>query len=92
MIEIRNFAVLDENNIVTGVIAGDSLESIQEMFPDNRWVETFANSEDKKLAGVGDKYDEEIDDFLSPSYEVDIDELVECGCDKAWEHLKVIPW
>jgi len=89
MIKVRNFAALDQNNKVIGVIVGNSLEEIQEMFPDATWVETFVDVENKKLAGVGDTYDEEKDDFIPPEYYTDWDELEACGCEKSWEHLKI---
>lgn len=92
MTDIKNFAALDENNIVIAVIVGDSLESIQSMLPESRWVETFVNVEEKVLAGVGYKYDEETDNFVSPSSEVNVDAFLECGCDKPWEHLETVPW
>ena len=32
---IKNFAALDENNFVVAVIAGESLESVKDMFKEN---------------------------------------------------------
>jgi hypothetical protein len=92
MTNIKNFAAIDDNNTVLAVIVGDSLESIQSMFTNNRWIETFADVEGKILAGVGFKYDEENDNFIAPSYEVNIDSFMECGCDRPWEHLEMVPW
>jgi serine protease inhibitor ecotin len=88
---IKNFAALDENNFVVAVIAGESLESVKDMFKENNWVETYANDENKTLAGVGYKYYQEVDDFKGPSYYTDWDELEACGCEKSWEHLKIDP-
>lgn len=91
MNEIRNFAALDENNFVIAVITGESLESVKNTFKESRWVETYANNENKTLAGPRYKYNEEIDDFEGPTYYTDWDELEKCGCEKSHEHLKIDP-
>jgi hypothetical protein len=88
---IKNFAALDENNFVVAVIAGDSLENIQNSFPEGRWVESFIGVEEKIYAGIGYKYDEESDNFIPPLYFTDWDELEQCGCEKSWEHVKIDP-
>lgn len=84
---IRNFAAIDENNKVVSVITGETLEAIQEMFPNVKWVETFANLEGKTLAGVGYKYDEATNDFIGPKYIINWDEYESCGCNETLHHL-----
>jgi hypothetical protein len=84
---IRNFAAINEYNKVVSVITGETLEAIQSMFPDVKWVETYANLEGKTLAGVGYKYDETVDDFIGPKYIIDWDAHESCTCNKVFNHL-----
>ena len=91
MSQIKNFAALDENNFVTAILAGESLDQMKISFPNQKWVETYLDIEGKIYAGIGYKYDEKEDNFIPPTFFTDWDELEQCGCEKSWEHLKIDP-
>jgi hypothetical protein len=84
----KNFALIDENNIVIMVVVGDSVEKMNEMIEGN-WVQTFPGVEGKVHPGVGYTYIPEEDNFLSPEGTIDWEETEKCGCEKPWEHIKI---
>jgi hypothetical protein len=72
---MAHYAFLDENNIVTEVITGvDETELIEGLDPET-WYGNFRGQVCKrtsyngnirgKYAGIGEKYDEELDEFIS---------------------------
>lgn len=78
---MAHFAELDENNIVTRVIVvrneeckdadGNESEAVGASFCTNllggRWVQTSYNGNIRfRYAGIGFKYDEELDAFIAP--------------------------
>jgi len=73
---MAHYAFLDENNIVTQVIAGkDENELIDDLTPEEwyanftgqRCVRTSLNNEIRKqFAGIGFTYDEDADVFIAP--------------------------
>lgn len=76
MIEIAHYAFLNENNIVTEVIVGiDETELIDGLDPET-WYSNFRGQTCKRTsyngnirknyAGIGFKYDEELDAFVPP--------------------------
>ena len=72
MIQISHFAELDENNIVLRVLVGDNNLPNEgyDWFVENlggRWVQTSYNGTIRKnFAGIGYRYDEELDAFIAP--------------------------
>jgi hypothetical protein len=73
---MSNYAFLDENNVVTDIIAGvDKSELIEGKTPEE-WYGAFKNQvckltgesdmSRKNHAGIGDTYDEERDAFITP--------------------------
>ena len=73
---MAHYAFLDDNNIVTEVITGiDETESIEGLNPESwygnfrgqKCVRTSYNGKIRyNYAGIGDKYDQEADAFISP--------------------------
>lgn len=69
---MSHFAELDENNIVLRVLVGDNNLPNEgyDWFVENlggRWVQTSYNGTIRKnFAGIGYKYDEELDAFIPP--------------------------
>lgn len=71
---MSHFAEIDENNIVTRVLVGDNNDPNgdegYQWFVENlggRWVKTSYNGNIRKnYAGIGFKYDEELDAFIPP--------------------------
>ena len=91
----RYFAGIGEDNLVSMVIVGDSLESVKENFPGN-WVETYTDREDKVYASQGFLYVEDDDNFIPPeedgfvgSLEVmpSLEQIAEWGYPPPFEHL-----
>ena len=72
MIKISHFAELDENNIVLRVLVGDDSLPNEgyDWFVENlggRWIQTSYSAKIRKnYAGVGFRYDEELDAFIPP--------------------------
>ena len=73
---MAHYAFLDENNVVTEVIVGiDETELIEELDPET-WYGKFRGQDCKRTsyngnyrknyAGIGYKYDEELDAFVPP--------------------------
>lgn len=89
MTDIKNFAHVDENNIVTIIITGESIEKVNEDFPTNgKWVETFPGVEGKIHPGIGDQYDEENDTFIQEVWMPDMQTIADWGYPAPYEHLK----
>ena len=74
---MAHYAFLDENNIVTEVIVGiDETELIEGLDTEN-WYGNFRGQVCKRTsyndnirgryAGIGYRYDEELDEFISPN-------------------------
>ena len=69
---MSHFAELDENNIVLRVLVGDNNLPNEgyDWFVENlggTWVQTSYNGTIRKnFAGIGFRYDEELDAFISP--------------------------
>jgi hypothetical protein len=65
------FVQIDDNNVAIriAVVQREFLEANPERYT-GRWVETFIDRPDKTYAGVGYTYDEGLDDFVAPVYEV----------------------
>ena len=73
---MAHYAFLDENNIVTEVITGIDETELIEGLPPEVWYGNFRNkvckrtsyngSIRKNYAGVGFKYDEELNAFIAP--------------------------
>lgn len=69
---MAHFAEVDENNIVTRVLVTDNSypEEGYEWLVDNlggRWIQTSYNATIRgKFAGIGDTYDETLDEFVAP--------------------------
>ena len=69
---MSHFAELDENNIVLRVLVGDNNLPNEgyDWFVENlggTWVQTSYNGTIRKnFAGIGYRYDEELDAFISP--------------------------
>jgi len=78
---MAHFAQLDENNIVTNVIVVHNNECMDSVFNESeavgiaycesllggRWIQTSYNAKfRKKYAGIGDRYDAQIDAFIPP--------------------------
>ena len=74
MSDTRTYFAKVENGIVTDVrvVAYDFIVANPERYGDaSLWVETFHdNSQRGKYAGIGDRYDAELDEFVSPATEV----------------------
>jgi hypothetical protein len=87
--DVKNFAYVDKDNIVTLVITGESLEQIKRDFPtkDGRWIETFPGVEGKVHAGVGDTYDDETNNFVVKPWFPDLEQIAEWGYPPPFEHL-----
>lgn len=74
---MASWAELDENNIVLRVTVGDDNDPNGDKgykwLMDNiggRWIETsYEGTFRGKFAGIGDYYNEELDEFVSPSVE-----------------------
>jgi hypothetical protein len=72
VISISHFAELDENNIVLRVLVGDNNLPNEgyDWFVENlggRWIQTSYNAKIRKnYAGIGFRYDEELDAFIPP--------------------------
>ena len=63
------WAKLNEQNVVTDVTVGDSVEWLAENIG-GVWVETFADGSQRgNYAGIGYIYDEALDTFLAPKPE-----------------------
>lgn len=72
---MAHFAELDENNIVTRVLVTDNAYPeegyvwLMETFG-GRWIKTSYNANIRgKFAGIGDTYDETLDEFIAPEIE-----------------------
>jgi hypothetical protein len=73
---MAHYAFLDDNNIVTEVIVGiDETELIEDKHPEVWYGEfrgqvckrtSYNNNYRKNYAGIGYKYDEELDAFIPP--------------------------
>ena len=69
---MAHWAELDENNVVIRVTVGDNDDPSEgyDWIVENlggRWIQTSYNASIRgKFAGVGDTYDEEKDEFISP--------------------------
>jgi hypothetical protein len=73
---MAHYAFLDENNIVTEVIAGIDETELIEGLDTETWYGNFRGQVCKRTsfngkirknyAGIGFKYDEELDSFISP--------------------------
>ena len=71
---MAHFAELDENNIVLRVLVTDNNdpngdEGYQWLIDNlgGRWVKTSYNGNIRgKFAGIGDRYDEALDEFITP--------------------------
>lgn len=69
---MAHWAELDENNIVLRVVVGDNEDPSEgyDWIVENlggRWIQTSYNASIRgKFAGIGDSYDEELDEFVSP--------------------------
>jgi len=65
------FVQIDDNNVAIriAVVQREFLEANPERYT-GRWVETFIDRPDKTYAGIGYTYDEGLDDFVVPVYEV----------------------
>lgn len=79
---MAHFAELDENNIVTRVLVTDNdypsegYEWLMDTFG-GTWVQTSYNATIRgKFAGIGDTYDEALDEFVSPIVETNEEEVV----------------
>ena len=74
MSDTRTYFAKVENGIVTDVrvVAYDFIVANPERYGDaSLWVETFHdNSQRGKYAGIGDRYDADLDEFVSPATEV----------------------
>ena len=74
MSDTRTYFAKVENGIVTDVrvVAYDFIVANPERYGDaSLWVETFYDgSQRAKYAGIGDRYDAELDEFVSPATEV----------------------
>ena len=73
---MAHYAFLDENNIVTEVITGIDETELIEGLDTETWYGNFRGQVCKrtsyngnirgKYAGIGDRYDEELDEFIEP--------------------------
>jgi hypothetical protein len=69
---MAHWAELDENSVVIRVTVGDNDDPSEgyDWIVENlggRWIQTSYNASIRgKFAGVGDTYDEEEDEFISP--------------------------
>lgn len=78
---MAHWAELDENNIVLRVTVGDNNdpngdEGYQWLLDNlgGRWVQTSYNANFRgKFAGIGDTYDEALDEFIPPVVETPAD-------------------
>jgi len=63
------FAQLNDDNIVIDVhcVTQEFLDANPERYT-GVWVETFFDTGGKTYAGIGYKYDEDVQDFFSPVY------------------------
>ena len=85
---MKNFAHINEDNIVTMVIIGDSLEQINNDFEGN-WIETFPGVEGKVHPAVGYRYLPEENNF-EPTQEwtPDMDTIAAWDYPAPFEHLR----
>jgi hypothetical protein len=86
---MKNFAHVNEDNLVTMVIVGDSLDQVTKDFPGNLWVETYPGVEGKVHPGVGYKYLPEEDNF-EPVFESfpSLEEIAAWDYPPPFEHLR----
>jgi hypothetical protein len=63
------FAKIDENNMVVhvAVVTSEFMAANPERY-EGTWVETFFDVEGKTYAGIGHRYDSELDDFVALVY------------------------
>lgn len=77
---MAHWAELDENNVVVRVTVGDNEDPSEgyDWIMENlggRWVQTSYNATIRgKFASIGDTYDEELDEFVSPPVVVNPDD------------------
>jgi hypothetical protein len=77
---MAHWAEIDENNIVIRVTVGDNNDPNGDegykWLIDNlggRWIQTSYNANFRgKFAGIGDTYDEELDEFIAPYVEPEL--------------------
>jgi hypothetical protein len=80
---MAHWAELDENNIVVRVTVGDNNDPDEgyQWLIDNlggRWIKTSYNATIRgKFAGIGDYYDEDLDQFVSQVITETNNEIVE---------------
>ena len=87
---MKNFAHINEDNLVTMVIVGESLEQVTNDFPGN-WVETHPGVEGKVHPGTGYRYLPEEDNFESTvSWEPDLTEIAAWDYPTPFEHLRPV--
>lgn len=77
---MAHWAEIDENNIVLRVTVGDNNdpngdEGYKWLINNlgGRWIQTSYNANFRgKFAGIGDTYDEELDEFIAPYVEPEL--------------------
>jgi len=82
----RQFASIDENNIVSLVMVCNDEEELNKI--PGKWVEVFPDKEGQQFPGSGWTYIEDENIFLPPVWTPDLETIAQWGYPEPFEHLR----
>jgi hypothetical protein len=84
--ENRQFALIDENSIVSLVMVCNDEEELNKI--PGKWVEVFPDKEGQQFPGSGWTYIEDENIFLPPVWTPDLETIAQWGYPEPFEHLR----